>query len=94
MHVTRYLISLLVTASLLSLPSFAFAQERQSINTLDSRVSRIERVLDQSLLGQLQRIDALQREIRSLRGEVESLNNELETIKNAIPISTTILTAV
>ncbi len=81
MHVTRYLISLLVTASLLSLPSFAFAQERQSINTLDSRVSRIERVLDQSLLGQLQRIDALQREIRSLRGEVESLNNELETIK-------------
>jgi len=81
MHVTRNLISLLVTASLLSLPSFGFAQERQSINTLDSRVSRIERVLDQSLLGQLQRIDALQREIRSLRGEVESLNNELETIK-------------
>ena len=68
-------------ALLLSLPSIALSQERQSIGTLDSRLSRVERVLDQSLLNQLQRVDALQREIRALRGEIESLNNELNTVK-------------
>ena len=76
-------------ALLLSLPSIALSQERQSIGTLDSRLSRVERVLDQSLLNQLQRVDALQQEIRALRGEIESLNNELNTVKNAIPIFTT-----
>jgi len=53
------------------------AQERMTIETLDARLQRVERVLDQSLLDQLQRIDALQQELRVLRGEIESLNYEL-----------------
>ena len=57
------------------------AQERQTVETLDERLKRVERVLDRSLLDQLQRIDGLQREIRQLRGEIESLNYELDTIR-------------
>lgn len=56
------------------------AQEAPTLETLNVRLTRIERVLDQSLLEQLQRVDALQREIRALRGDVESLSNELNTI--------------
>ena len=58
----------------------AMAQEAPTLENIDVRLSRIERVLDQSLLEQLQRVDALQREIRALRGEVESLSYELNTI--------------
>lgn len=58
------------------------AQDRPTVNSLDSRLSRVERVLDQSLLEQLQRVDALQQEIRGLRGEIESLSNEVNTLKN------------
>jgi tol-pal system protein YbgF len=56
------------------------AQEKPTLNTLDMRLERVERVLDQSLLEQLQRVDGLQREIRGLRGEIERLNNEIETL--------------
>jgi len=59
----------------------AIAQDKPTLTTLDSRLSRIERVMDQSLLEQLQRVDALQREIRNLRGEIESLNYEVDTLK-------------
>lgn len=61
--------------------SVAMAQEKQTVQTLDDRLERVERVLDRSLLDQLQRIDGLQREIRELRGEIESLNYDLDTIK-------------
>jgi len=63
---------------------FAFgnaqAQDKKTLEAIDSRVSRIERVLDQSLLEQFQRVDGLQKEIRSLRGEIESLTFELNTL--------------
>ena len=58
----------------------AHAQARPSVDTLDARLARVERVLDQSLLEQLQRIDGLERELRQLRGENESLANEIETL--------------
>ncbi|MEE9320214.1 MAG: tol-pal system protein YbgF [Granulosicoccus sp.] len=61
--------------------SNAFAENRASVKTLDERLQRVERVMDQSLLDQLQRIDSLQREIRALRGEIESLNYELDSLK-------------
>lgn len=57
------------------------AQQKPTVETLDSRLQRVERVMDQSLLDQLQRIDALQRENRALRGEIESLNYELNNVK-------------
>lgn len=53
------------------------AQQKPTLSTLDSRLQRVERVMDQSLLDQLQRIDALQRENRALRGEIESLSYQL-----------------
>jgi|GEM_PF-391253 len=54
------------------------AQDRASVQELDSRLQRVERIMDQSLLSQLQRIDSLQQEIRELRGEIENLNYQLD----------------
>ncbi|ASJ75564.1 tol-pal system protein YbgF [Granulosicoccus antarcticus] len=56
------------------------AQEKPTLDKLDSRLARIERVMDQSLLDQLQRIDGLQKEIRGLRGEIENLNYDIQTL--------------
>lgn len=61
-----------------STPVFA---QSGSLADVDSRLQRVERVLDQSLLELLQRIDGLQQEIRQLRGEIESQTYELETLK-------------
>ncbi|MFK7891807.1 MAG: tol-pal system protein YbgF [Granulosicoccus sp.] len=72
-------LSTLLFASALASP--AFAQQAPSLESLDVRLDRVERVLDQSLLEQLQRVDALQREIRALRGELENVNYELNTVK-------------
>lgn len=65
---------------LFSVSSTALAQERLSLKSVDSRLSRIERVMDQSLLEQLQKVDSLQAEIRKLRGEIESLSYEVDTM--------------
>lgn len=71
----------LVAACLVLGSASVMAQEKPTLNNLDSRLDRVERIMDQSLLEQLQRIDSLQQEIRGLRGEIESLNYELETQK-------------
>jgi tol-pal system protein YbgF len=65
---------------LFSMSSTVLAQERVTLKSVDSRLSRIERVLDQSLLEQLQKVDSLQKEIRKLRGEIESLSYEVDTL--------------
>ena len=67
----------LAAAFALPIPS-AVAQERATLESVDARLQRVERVLDASLLDQLQRVDALQQEIRELRGEIESLGYELD----------------
>jgi len=74
-------VALILCALLFAVSSSVTAQERVTLKTVDSRLSRIERVLDQSLLEQLQRVDSLQTEIRKLRGEIESLNFEVDTLK-------------
>ena len=56
------------------------AQERPTLESIDARLSRIERVLDQSLPEQFQRVNSLQQEIRALRGEIESLTYELGNV--------------
>ncbi len=66
---------------LFAAPMLVQAQARATVKTLDQRVKRIEQVLDQSMLQQLQRVDSLQGEIRQLRGEIESLVNEMEMLK-------------
>ena len=70
----------LAVPTLLALASAADAQSRPSLDTLDARLARVERVLDQSLLEQLQRVDGLERQLRELRGENEALANELERL--------------
>lgn len=70
----------LAIALLLAMPIIVQAQARATVKTLDQRLQRVERVLDQSMLQQLQRVDTLQGEIRELRGEIETLNNEIETL--------------
>ncbi len=57
------------------------AQSRPKLTDVDARLQRVERVLDQSLLDLLQRIESLQAEVRGLRGEIESLNYENEALK-------------
>lgn len=63
--------------ALLCVSANTLAQERATLATLDSRLNRVENVLDQSLLQLLQRIDNLQQEVRVLSGELESVQNEL-----------------
>ena len=47
-----------------------------SLNDLDARVSKVERVMsNQSLLQMAQQVDTLQAEIRDLRGQIEDLQN-------------------
>lgn len=74
-HAVPVLGALLFLAS-----STVLAQERLTLKSVDSRLNRIERVLDQTLLEQLQKVDSLQTEIRKLRGEIESLNYEVDTL--------------
>lgn len=78
--VWRTALALALTGALSVAMNTVQAQERPTLNNLDSRLDRIERIMDQSLLEQLQRIDSLQQEIRGLRGEIESLNYEIETM--------------
>jgi len=68
----------LLSSALFVVPAPAGAQDRATLETLDSRLQRVERVLDASLLDQLQRIDALQQELRELRGELENVNYDLD----------------
>ena len=71
----------LAIALLIAAPMLVQAQARATVKSLDQRLQRVERVLDQSMLQQLQRVDTLQGEIRELRGEIENLNHEVETLK-------------
>ncbi len=49
---------------------------------LDQRLLRLERVLDNSvLIDMVQRMEALQTEVRQLRGELEQRNNEIESMR-------------
>jgi len=64
-----------------ALSSYTLAQDDALLESIDSRVSRIENVLDQSLLEQFQRVDSLQQEIRGLRGEIEALTFELNNLR-------------
>ena len=77
-NVTTFALGGAMALALLVSGGAAQAQERQSIETLDARLARVERVMDQSLLDQLQRIDSLQQELRELRGEIENLQYQLD----------------
>lgn len=49
---------------------------------LNQRILRLERVLDNSvLIDMVQRMEALQTEVRQLRGELELRNNEIEAMR-------------
>lgn len=71
---------LLITLAL-CLSGVASAQQRTTLKTVDQRLTRVENVLDQSLLQMLQRIDGLQQKNRLLNGEVESLRYELQKLQ-------------
>ncbi len=71
---------LLIMLPVMFFPDLSQAQDdAAALADVDVRVSRIERVLDQSMLEQFQRVDNLLQEIRGLRGEIETLTYELET---------------
>jgi len=59
----------------------ASAQQKTTLKTVDQRLTRVENVLDQSLLQMLQRIDGLQQENRLLSGDIESLRHELQKLQ-------------
>ncbi len=52
------------------------------VDALESRMQRIERVIDnQALLGMVKKTEVLQREVQELRGENEQLAHEIEMLK-------------
>lgn len=54
----------------------------QQVETLEERVNRLERLMDnQALVDMLMRLDSLQNESQELRGAVETLNHELQGMK-------------
>ena len=75
----------LLTIVLLLVSGIAVADKvtDAKIDALDTRIQRIERVVDnQALLSMAQRIQALQREVQELRGENEALSHILATLKD------------
>lgn len=80
MNFTRRLAG--VSAILLSATVTAEDITRAEFDAIDSRVQRIERVIDnQVLLNMVKRIEVVQSEVRQLRGENERLTHELDTLK-------------
>jgi len=78
---SRQLFLLTLTLAVMGTTGQAHAQSRVKLADVDSRLQRVERVLDQSLLELLQQIEGLQGEVRTLRGEIESLNNDIDLLK-------------
>ena len=80
MNFTRQLTGL--SAILLSATVTAEDITRAEFDAIDSRVQRVERVIDnQVLLNMVKRIETVQDEVRQLRGENERLTHELNTLK-------------
>lgn len=75
--------SILVVLLLVSSQTFADKKTDAKVEALNTRVQRIERVVDnQALISLSKRIETLQREVQELRGENERLNHELDTLKS------------
>ena len=75
--------ALLVVLLTVSTQAFAHKAAEEKVEALNSRVQRIERVVDnQALISLSKRIEALQREVQELRGDNERLNHELDTLKS------------
>lgn len=69
-------------ACAVSLSAQAASPEPAKLADIDTRLSRVERLLEsQSLVDMLTRLDKLQGEVRELRGEVELLNHEFDDLK-------------
>lgn len=75
--------ALLVVLLVVSDQSYAHKAAEEKVEALNSRVQRIERVVDnQALISLSKRIEALQREVQELRGDNERLNHELDKLKS------------
>lgn len=72
--------TMLLLTGLSAFSGTSWAQDAATVESLDARVNRIERVLDQSMLEQFQRVERLEQEIRGLRGEIESLTFEMNSL--------------
>lgn len=85
MRPTRFSLAQAPTSLLclmLALPvADALAQGRVSNKTLDQRLQRVERVLDQSLLEMLQQIESLEQEVRVLNGKLEEQAHRIESLQ-------------
>lgn len=70
----------LVTSIIVGLTSVQVAEAAKSL-PIETRVQRLERMLDNRVLIQLlQRLESLQQEVRELRGQVELQTNEMEAM--------------
>jgi tol-pal system protein YbgF len=75
-------LGLLVLSEFASAATPAAPAQPATVQSLDQRLARIERVMDNKiLLDLLQRVESLQVEVRELRGEIESQGFELESLK-------------
>lgn len=79
-----YILRLTIAIAIILSNSVAIAGKETDakIDSLDARMQRIERVVDnQALLNMAKRIEDLQRQVQVLRGENERLAHELSTLK-------------
>lgn len=80
MYIFRLTIAIAIILS--SSVAIAGKETDTKIDSLDARMQRIERVVDnQALLNMAKRIEDLQRQVQELRGENERLAHELSTLK-------------
>ncbi len=72
----------MIGLALLAVSSPSVLAQDLSAQGLNQRIVRLERVLDNSvLIDMVQRMDALQAEVRQLRGELEQKTNSLESMR-------------
>ena len=79
-----YLLRLFLVIMIILSSSIAIAGKETDakVDSLDARMQRIERVVDnQALLNMAKRIEDLQRQVQELRGENERLAHELNNLK-------------
>jgi len=70
------------SAIVLCLLAVAAPASAASKAELETRIQQLERKLDnRGLLGLLEQVEALQREVQQLRGEIEVQNHDLENLK-------------
>ncbi len=82
MFIRILLVALLAIAIAMPVPAASFRELEQTVNAMDGRLARLERLLNNKvLLDIVQRLQALQKEVQVLRGDSELSLHEIDLLK-------------